>query len=364
MSGARRMNVAVLMGGPTPEHEVSIQTGRIVANALDRSRYNVKPVEITRSGEWRIPAGYLPADGPPLPLEPGSRVDMVPEEALPPARASSSLACAADGPVDVVFIAMHGPYGEDGTVQGMLEVLGIPYTGSGVLASALAMHKVRTGQVLRHYGLVMPACCCLSRGRFQQDPSSCVAQALGRPGVPCVVKPVSQGSSVATTICHAREELAAALELAFQVDTEVMVEECIEGTELTCGVVERPDGTGNLALPLIEIVPKTSAFFDYEAKYTPGATDEICPARVPDDVAAEVQRQSLTAHETLGCSGFSRSDFILRDGRLYFLEINTIPGMTQTSLLPQAAAKAGVGFPTLLDNAIQCALRRHRERLG
>ena len=131
MPESHRINVAVLMGGPTPEHEVSIQTGRIVANALDRSRYNVKPVEITRGGEWRIPSGYLPADGPALPLEPGSRVDIVPDKGLPAARAASSLACVESAPVDVVFIAMHGPYGEDGTVQGMLEVLGIPYTGSG-----------------------------------------------------------------------------------------------------------------------------------------------------------------------------------------------------------------------------------------
>lgn len=355
-----KIHVAVLMGGPTSEHEVSLNTGTVVINALDRDRYEIKPVCITRDGRWLVPSGYLAADAFPVEIPPAQAVSGVDGcVALECHQAPASLCQDGGAPVDVVFIAMHGPYGEDGTIQGMLDVLGLPYTGSGVLASALAMHKGLSRRLFLQAGLPLPRARELSRRQSAEERAALLAAALDDPGLPCVVKPASQGSSFGIGLCFSPEELPPAVDEAFRYDDDLLIEEYIEGLELTCPVLERPDNS-TVPLPVIEIIPKRSRFFDYEAKYVAGATEEICPARIAPDIAAEVQRLSLAAHNLLGCAGLTRADFILRDGTPYLLEINTIPGMTQTSLAPQAARAAGMGFSELLDCLIECALRRGR----
>jgi len=357
-----KTHVAVLMGGPTSEHEVSLHTGTVVINALDRDRYDIKPVRITREGRWLVPVGYLAADAFPLAIPPAPALDGVDGcTALECYDAPASLCENSGAPVDVVFIAMHGPYGEDGTIQGMLEVLGLPYTGSGVLASALAMHKGLSRRVFLQAGLPLPRAREVSRRQSPEERAAALQAALDDPGIPCVVKPASQGSSFGIGLCFSPCELAPAVDEAFRYDDELLIEEYLEGLELTCPVLEKPDGS-TVALPVIEIIPKHSRFFDYEAKYTAGATDEICPARIPPEITAEVQRLSVAAHSLLGCTGLTRADFILRDGTPYLLETNTIPGLTQTSLAPQAAQASGMSFPELLDCLIECALRRGSRR--
>ncbi len=306
-----RLRVAVLMGGTSAEREVSLSTGRQILGALDPEQYVVT--------------------------------------ALDAAEPAAVMGALTQSPPDVVVIALHGPGGEDGTVQGMLEFLGIPYTGSGVLASALAMDKAMSKRVLTSAGVRMPQDATLRRG----DAVPALAS------LPAIVKPSRQGSTIGMAVVRSAGELAPALELAFRHDDTVLVEQFIRGTEITVPVL----GNDTLdVLPIVEIVP-SGGFYDYQAKYTPGATDEIVPARLPASVAAEARSIATLCHKTLGCRGMSRTDMIVTpDGLTYTLEVNTIPGMTPTSLLPRSAEAAGLPFPRLLDKLIALALEEHRSK--
>jgi len=314
-----RLRVAVLMGGTSAEREVSLQSGRNIVAALDPEKYTVVPVEVTQWGE-------------------------------------SDLLETLAG-VDLVFIALHGPYGEDGTVQGLLELLGVPYTGSGVLASALAMDKIRSRQLFQWYGIPVPRSISSHEEELKRAPQALLDQVASAIGFPCVVKPADQGSSIGVSIVHDPSDLSRALAVAFRYSRAVLVEERIAGTEITCGILDDPQTGRPEALPLVEIVPKRE-FFDYEAKYTPGATEEICPARIPPHLAARAQETAVRAYLALGCRDLGRVDMFLRGEEVLVLEVNTIPGMTRTSLLPQAAKAAGMDFPALLDRVVQSALRR------
>jgi D-alanine-D-alanine ligase len=258
----------------------------------------------------------------------------------------------ADAPrIDAALIILHGPYGEDGTVQGLLDLLHIPFQGSGVLGSALAMNKAASKQLYEKCGIPTPAYAILESGS-PVDAAVC----LSRIGLPMVVKPVVGGSSVGMSIVRAEAEFQAALDRAFAEDRAVMLEAYIDGIELTGGVI----GNRELeALPLIEIVPdEAHAFFDYEAKYTAGVTQEICPARVDQKITRAAQEYARKAHQALFCRGYSRTDMILQDQELFVLETNTIPGMTATSLLPQAAKVGGMSFGQLLDRLIELSLEK------
>lgn len=367
MSEQRKINVAALMGGRTAEHEVSLNTGRMVAAALDKAKYNVKPVVITKEGKWVLPAGYLrelPSGGAEdTDLTAGMRESepVSPGEAL--ARATDEkVAESADEHIDVVFIAMHGPYGEDGTVQGLLEIAGIPYTGSNVLASALAMDKAKSREVFAQHGLRVPSYEVVTAGEWQGDRGSAVRRVVAGLGLPVVTKPAALGSSVGVTICETEGQLAQGIEQAFEYGERALVDEFIGGIEVACGVLEVLGSEEPMALPPTEIVPKESAFFDYHCKYIPGATEEITPARIDAELTATVQRMAVAAHRALGCGGVTRADFLIRDREVFLLEINTIPGMTETSLVPQAAKVAGIGFPELLDRLVQLALEAHARK--
>ena len=242
-------------------------------------------------------------------------------------------------------------YGEDGTIQGFLDLLGIPYQGAGVLGSALAMDKNLAKTLYKLHGLPVAPWVMAEPGDLE-DTGRIVAEV----GLPCVVKPVRQGSSIGMSIVRTVEQLPAALRLALRHDSEVMVEAYIKGRELTVGVIGNDQVE---ALPLIEIIPDARyEFFDYEAKYQPGASKEICPAPVDDQVRQKAQAYAVAAHRSLQLRGYSRTDMILSGDELYLLETNTIPGMTPTSLLPQAAAEAGIPFAALLDRLIGLALEK------
>jgi D-alanine-D-alanine ligase len=311
-----KKTIALLAGGISSEREVSLKSGQQVHQALDKDKYEVR------------------------------RYD--PQTDLPKLMAEASQ-------IDAALIILHGPYGEDGTVQGLLELLDIPYQGAGVLGSALAMNKLAAKQMYEKAELPVPPYVVVMRASaLDAEP------AIQRLGLPVVVKPVSAGSSIGMSIVRSDRELAPALEKAFEHDATVMVEAYIAGIELTGGVL----GNETLqALPLIEIIPgQQHAFFDYEAKYTAGVTQEICPARIDADVTQKAQQYAQTAHKALYCKGYSRTDMILRDRDIFVLETNTIPGMTPTSLFPQAAQAAGISFSQLLDRLIELGIQAHHQR--
>lgn len=332
-----KIRVAVLMGGRSAEREVSLSTGRQALEALDRQKYDAFAVDPAHLGT--AAAGSSMPEGPPADAFSGA---MVPVQALldPETRP------------DVALICLHGQYGEDGAIQGMLELLGIPYTGSGVLGSALAMNKTRAKEIFRFHGIPTPKWVALLGEAEAADYLKGVGPAAARLPLPVVVKPANQGSTIGTTIVQDEGELATALETALAYDEEVLIEEFVAGMEITAAVL----GNRELqSLPLIEIVP-SGGFYDYEAKYTPGATEEIVPARLSDEITRQALALGRRAHRALGCRGVSRVDMIVLAGEAQVLEVNTIPGMTPTSLLPRAAAAAGIEFPALLDRMIELAL--------
>ena len=312
----KKLTVALLSGGISSEREVSLNSGNQVFEALDKDKYDIRRYD---------PKSDLPR-----------------------------LVTEADD-IDAALIILHGPFGEDGTVQGMLDLLNIPYQGSGVLGSAVAMNKVVSKQLYEKAGLpILPYIAIKAKDSFNTD------DIAARLGLPVVIKPVQCGSSVGMSIVREADELKAAIKKAFAYDNEVMIEAFIDGVEVTGGVLgnDNPD-----ALPLIEIIPdKNHEFFDYEAKYTPGVTKEICPARIDDQLTSKAQSYAVMAHEVLGCRGYSRTDMMLRDRELFVLETNTIPGMTVTSLFPQAAAAAGLPFGKLMDRLIELSLEEHKNR--
>ena len=258
---------------------------------------------------------------------------------------------AADAPqIDFAFILLHGLYGEDGTMQGFLDLLGVPYQGSGVLGSAIAMDKQLAKELYVLNKLPVADSHVISSGDKVdvQSLSDCF-------GLPVVIKPVHEGSSLGLSLAGTKDDLLVGVERALRHDSHVMVEKYIKGRELTVGVL----GNDELeALPVIEIVPgKEFAFFDYDAKYKPGATEEICPAPVSDEITRQAQQYAVAAHKALRLKGYSRTDMMLaEDGSLYLLETNTIPGMTATSLMPQAAAVHGLPFPQFLERLIELGM--------
>lgn len=354
MKMKKRLRIAVLMGGPSPERAVSMTTGLQIISSLNPQKYSVLPVEITKEGKWlprpellQLPGtaaagehGSLPNPGPRTP-DPVSIEEVVEREQ-----------------VDVAFIAMHGPYGEDGTMQGLLELLGIPYTGSRVLASALAMDKLRSRQIFEWHGIPVPAYRSVTvdtwrdRGHVHQQ----VSRDLG---YPCVVKPNAVGSSIGVSIVREPTGLDPAVDKAFTYGPLVLIEEYVSGIELACGIVDDPATGEPVPLPLIEIVPHAD-FYDYDAKYAAGGSEHIIPARVSEEIGTRAQSLAVRAYKALGCEGFSRVDIIARSTDIVVLEVNTIPGMTPTSLLPDAAKAAGISFPELLDRLIENVIKRRK----
>lgn len=341
---AGRVKVAVLMGGLSSERDVSLSTGQMIMSALNPRKYEAFPVDtaMCRAGDdsltgelWH--SALLSADSKPCP-------DSLPLDCI-------VSGIDGDSKPDVAFIALHGRFGEDGTVQGLLELMGIPYVGSGVLASALAMDKIMARKVLDYEGLPLPKGLEFRRPVDSEEAAREITETLG---LPAVVKPSRQGSTIGLSIARTPNAIPATLELAFAHDEDVLVEEFIEGVEITGAVLGNDDAR---VLPLVEIIPE-GGFYDYHSKYTPGATEEIVPARIPEEQYHKAEEISLSCHKTLGCRDMSRTDMIVRGKDVFVLEVNTIPGMTPTSLLPRAAQAAGLQFADLIELLIGYALER------
>jgi D-alanine-D-alanine ligase len=341
-----RPKVAVIMGGPSGEHAVSLASGRMVTAALAERGYPVVPIVVGRDGRWRQEALGEPA---PTDLRPDDTqtVRHRLEETIEGLKLLRG--------VDVVFLALHGPYGEDGTIQGLLETVGLPYTGSGPLASALAMDKRTAKTVLAQAGLRVPRGLCLGGGDLR-DPDRLVERVEQELGWPVVVKPNRGGSSLGATLVARPDTFATALEAALRQDRSVLVEERLRGVEVTGAVLDKEDGPPE-ALPLVEIVPRSGVFFDFEAKYRPGGADEIVPARVEPEAERVLRLACVAAHQALGCRGLSRTDLFWTPEGPVVLEVNTIPGLTPASLVPKAARAAGIEFGALVERLVRLALQ-------
>ncbi|PSR20548.1 MAG: D-alanine--D-alanine ligase [Sulfobacillus acidophilus] len=344
---SRKVRVVVMMGGPSSEHAVSLASGAQVLQALQSTHeFDVSALVISRTGQWQMTSsvpGILP--------EPGEAAG----GPMPRDEAIRGVGLLRD--VDMVFLAFHGPFGEDGTLQGFMEALSIPYTGSGPLASALAMDKAKAKELFRCYGLKTPDDLHFRSKLIRASLTNAIQTVEANFTYPVVVKPNLGGSSLGVSIANHMMELEQALITAARFDTDVLVEERLEGREVTCAVLEEMDGDAR-ALPVIEIVPKRGPFFDFASKYEDGGSEEICPANLTPDETRAVQQAALVAHEALGCRGFSRTDMFLTESGPVVLEVNTIPGLTPNSLMPKAAKAAGLSFAELVSHVVKVALAR------
>lgn len=305
------MKVGVIMGGVSSEAEVSLNTGREMLNHLDPAQYEITPIVLTKREEL---------------------IDKVKG-------------------IDLALLALHGTYGEDGTVQGTLETLGIPYTGSGVLSSSLCMDKHLSKKLLQSAGVQTPDWLCWS-SMEEFSP-----QAVEQLGYPVMVKPCSGGSSIGMEKVSGGQDLLSAVQKAFECDQSILIERYIQGQEITCSILN-----GEL-LPIIGITSAQAEWFDYSAKYEVGGAEEVV-IKLSPEVDERVRAAALTCYQTLKCSVYARIDMLLRGGIPYVLEVNTLPGMTRNSLLPKSALAAGLSFSSLLDRIITCSLEERSKEKG
>jgi D-alanine-D-alanine ligase len=309
-----KKRIAVLMGGPSAEFTVSLSTGQSIIKHLDKKEFSVSKVLIDQKKNWFI-------DDKPVLLK--EVVHFLKNE------------------VWFCFLALHGRFGEDGTIQGFLETLEVAYSGSRVLASALAMDKHKTLTLLEHAGLPVPQ-------HIFLESSNKIDKLKIK--FPCVVLPNNSGSSVGVSICFSEDVFERALKKAFSESSAIIISQYLKGMEISVPIL------GEGYLPIIEIIPKTSKFYDYKAKYQEGGSQHIIPARLPKAIYKKAGSLALLVHKLIGCRAYSRVDMIIANDKPYILEINTLPGMTPTSLLPQAALKAGISYPELLKLMIHYSL--------
>ncbi len=326
--------IAVLMGGVSLEHEVSLKSGQGVLRALAACGYAPINVVIRKDGLWRIDDG-----------EPVAALDAWRQIV------TSRPAC--------VFLALHGPNGEDGRIQGTLDLLGIPYTGSGCAASALAIDKPRAKHIVAAAGVRTARQFSVDHNEWTRDQTLIVNRTVDTLGFPVVIKAPCQGSSCGMAIPHNARDFIRDMNENIALEGVVMIEAYIKGLEVTCSVLDILAEGAARALPVTEIRPNESAYFDYYSKYTPGATRETTPAHIGESLTRKVRDLAVAAHLALGCRGWSRSDFIIDETGPVWLEVNTLPGLTETSLFPQAAAAVGISYNELIKLLVEDAMARH-----
>ncbi len=330
------MRVAVLLGGRSSEHEISLASARSVLEALDPERYETVTVEIGRDGHWELGTG-------------GDRA-LTAAETLP---VPTSKVPTTLGEVDVVFPVLHGPFGEDGTVQGLLELAGVAYVGAGVLGSALAMDKDVFKAVMRDQGIPVTRNITLRRDQTPVNPF----------GYPVFVKPARLGSSVGISKVASEDDLPAAVELAFAHDEKVLVEEFVDGTEVECGVLGNDRPLASLPGEIVSHGFSGADWYDYSAKYEEGGMDLVVPPNLPQETIERVQELAVRSFVAGECEGMARVDFFVRgDGEVLLNELNTIPGFTATSVYAKLFEASGIPYPELVDRLVELALERHERR--
>jgi D-alanine-D-alanine ligase len=358
---SRRTRVAVVFGGRSTEHAISCVSAGSVLAALDRDRYDVVAVGITPEGRWVLapddPA-QLAISGRELPAVKDGAAVALPGDPTAGGLIPLEEGAAVLGSVDVVFPLLHGPYGEDGTIQGLLELADVPYVGSGVLASAAAMDKSVARVLLSAAGLPVTDAVVVRRAAWDDDPAA-VERDVRPLGLPVFVKPARGGSSIGISRVTSWDDLPAAMEDALRCDPKVLVEAAVVGREVECGILEGLDGRPAASVPAEIRVVGDYEFYDFEAKYLDAATELDCPADLPEDVTARLQEMARRAFVALDCAGLARVDFFVGpDGELTLNEVNTMPGFTPSSMFPRMWAATGLGYPELVDRLVATALRR------
>lgn len=321
-----KLKIGVLYGGPSSEREISLLTGKAVFNNLDRTKYLPSLIEMTKDNKFIL-----------ISKNKKRAVDFV----------------AKDRKLfDIIFIALHGSPGEDGSVQGMFETLGIKYTGPNTLSSALCMNKVYAGLMYQVWKLPHPEFIDITAKYWKKFKKEILKAINSQVGYPCVVKPVDQGSAVGVSIIKTEEDLIKAVNKTIKTFPWLMAQRFIKGQEATCGVLEKKGEA--MALPPTHILPQLGKFYDFKSKYAAGGSTHVCPADFSEEINKQMQDYAIKAHLALSCRGMSRTDlFLSDDGKVYVIETNTIPGMTATSLFPEAAEKAGIPFVKMLDLIIE-----------
>lgn len=353
----RKIRVGILFGGRSGEHEVSLASARSVMNALDRRRYEIVPIGITRAGRWIHSERSLEM----LKAAVGSSTAADEVEAALNAVGSPFPDVAALAELDVVFPVLHGPYGEDGTIQGLLELIGVPYVGCGVAGSAVGMDKALMKELFVARELPVVRYRVVLRRRWEAEPESVVREMEATLPYPMFVKPANLGSSVGVTKAHNRDELVAGLAEAARYDRKLLVEEGVDwAREIECSVLGNDEPLASIPG---EVVP-SNEFYDYAAKYLDGASQLLIPAPLSPEQTHQVQELAIAAFRAVDGAGMARVDFLLsrRDGRLYVNEINTIPGFTSISMYPKLWEASGLPYPALVDRLIELAFERHAER--
>ena len=358
---AKKLRVGVLFGGRSGEHEISLLSAQSVLAALDPERYETIPIGITKEGRWIV-------SGDPLATLTGGALRIDQGDCILPADPTHQgalltlgSATEAPAPIDVVVPVLHGPFGEDGTVQGLLELAGIPYVGSGVLASAVGMDKGAMKAIFRDAGLPVAPGVVVSRKDWEGDPNAMRSRCEGALGYPFFVKPANMGSSVGISKVHEAGEVGAAFDLAAQYDRRILAEAAVhEAREIEVAVLgnDRPQAS------VAGEVRPSREFYDYAAKYQDGTSELLIPAPLDDAVAETIRDYALRAFQALDCAGLARVDFLLRpaDQRIFVNEINTMPGFTSISMYPKLFEAVGIGYAELLDRLIACARERGEER--
>lgn len=367
MTQPRKRRVAILFGGKSGEHEVSLISARSVMAALDKEKYEIYPIGITKDGRWITsgdPMAFLREGNHPLPALEGVDKD---SEALPSAIEHAPGRDLVPGTsqgrfpeVDVVLPILHGTFGEDGTVQGLLELADLPYVGAGVLGSALGMDKVAQKHILRSHGLPVVDFVPVLRSRWQSEPEAVIAEIEARLPYPMFVKPANLGSSVGITKAHRREELLQGLDIAARFDRRLLVEAGVNAREIECAVL---GNDAPIASVPGEVIP-CHEFYDYRAKYLDEGSKLLIPAPLDEATAAHVRDLAIRAFLAIDCAGMARVDFFLckETGQLYINELNTIPGFTPISMYPKLWEASGIPYAELLDRLIELAIERYEEK--
>jgi D-alanine-D-alanine ligase len=365
----RKIRVGVIFGGKSGEHEVSLASAQSIMRAIDKRKYDVVPIGITHAGRWLTSGDPLKAltggqTSMPQLLNSGFALDAdAPDASTPPERRELVPGTQAAGipEVDVVFPVLHGTFGEDGTVQGLLELADIPYVGAGVMSSAVAMDKVVMKDVLRSHGLPVVDHVVVKRARWATDSQSVRAEVASSIGYPCFVKPANLGSSVGVSKAHAADEIDAAIDLAAQYDRKILVEKCVEqAREIEVSVLGNDDP---IASAPGEVIPSRE-FYDYAAKYLDNASDLLIPAPLDPETSDQIRQLAIDAYLAFDCAGMARVDFLLSrtSGELFISEVNTIPGFTSISMYPKLWEASGISYSELIDRLIQLALERHADK--
>ena len=361
----QKARVGLLFGGRSGEHEVSLMSAQGIMGAIDREKYEVVPIGITKEGKW------LASGDPMKALTSGSLGDSHPVALLaePSQRglvrfgedeSERGLSAVRRSHVDVMFPILHGPYGEDGTVQGLLELAGLPYVGAGVTASAVGMDKALFKDIMKAHGLPIAPYLIVGRKEWENQPEETMTRIESEIGYDCFVKPANLGSSVGITKAHDRSELQGALCEAARYDRKLVVEEAIDAREIELSVLGNDDPIASLPG---EIVP-CNEFYDYAAKYLDGSSELLIPAPISDEMTELAQRLAIAAYTAIDCAGLARADFLLdrQAGTLFVNELNTLPGFTPISMYPKLWEASGISYTELIDRLIQLALERHEDR--